>query len=531
MKKITIALVLAISLLFAAVSGTVSATVPEQSYGGEIVFLVGEHNSIYATGTVVYDRSYYNQLNAEQKNVYNSLVGLPPEDTTVFIDLLTPVIFTSINENPSYEEIEPLLDELYEIFEPSFNAFLRDNPIVFWLDLSGTIGSSSYIFHYNKYKANGLWNFRFHALEFNAVVAPRYSPNTQNFVTDVENAVSSFETQHTFRYDILKDIHDYLCKTVVYNLTALYAHEPYGALVDGKAVCEGYAEAFKLLCDRFAIPCVLILGTGVTGSGSEAHMWNYVQMEDGKWYAVDVTWDDQPSKIFYDFFLVGSQTVASSFGTKTFAQSHIESGYFSYESSFEFVYPPLNDTAYVPDPCRFGHTAGEWEIVTYPTLAEEGLRVKHCTVCGEILESEVIPKLPPSDALLKEGSHLSLEGGFLLGAVDNTTVLLLESEFEGEITITDSAGAAMQEGDRIGTGCVVDTGTITYAVVILGDVDGNGRITAVDYIMLKRAYLGTYILSEANLAAACIGGASFPTAQDYLKLRRHILGSYNIYAR
>ena len=22
-------------------------------------------------------------------------------------------------------------------------------------------------------------------------------------------------------------------------------------------------------------------------------MWNYVQMEDGNWYAVDVTWDDQ----------------------------------------------------------------------------------------------------------------------------------------------------------------------------------------------------------------------------------------------
>ncbi len=49
-------------------------------------------------------------------------------------------------------------------------------------------------------------------------------------------------------------------------------------------VCESYALAFKVLCDRVDIPCVVVTGAN--------HAWNFVQMEDGKWYAVDVTWDD-----------------------------------------------------------------------------------------------------------------------------------------------------------------------------------------------------------------------------------------------
>lgn len=38
-----------------------------------------------------------------------------------------------------------------------------------------------------------------------------------------------------------------------------------------------------------------------------------------------------------------------------------------------------------------GHTAGDWETVTEPTTTSEGEKVKKCTVCGEILDREIIP--------------------------------------------------------------------------------------------------------------------------------------------
>ncbi len=66
-----------------------------------------------------------------------------------------------------------------------------------------------------------------------------------------------------------------------------------GRIGENGPVCESYARAMKVLCDRAGIPCVLVDGfakNGFNGDG-EAHMWNYVQLE-GRWYAVDVTWND-----------------------------------------------------------------------------------------------------------------------------------------------------------------------------------------------------------------------------------------------
>lgn len=64
------------------------------------------------------------------------------------------------------------------------------------------------------------------------------------------------------------------------------AFHAYGALMEGKAVCQGYAYAFKLLCDKAQIPCWI-----VTGFYKEPHAWNYVWL-DGDYYMVDLTWDD-----------------------------------------------------------------------------------------------------------------------------------------------------------------------------------------------------------------------------------------------
>ena len=94
-------------------------------------------------------------------------------------------------------------------------------------------------------------------------------------------------------------------------------------------VCDGYSRAFKVLCDKLKIPCVLVDGYALTkadGPG-EFHMWNSVQI-DGQWYGVDVTWNDPTVKGIdaaksgherEDFLLVGGDTVV--FGLK-FSVSH-----------------------------------------------------------------------------------------------------------------------------------------------------------------------------------------------------------------
>ena len=94
-------------------------------------------------------------------------------------------------------------------------------------------------------------------------------------------------------------------------------------------VCEGYAKALKVLCDRVQIPCVLEDGQSYNSAGGPGtgHMWNLVGMEDGAWYGVDVTWNDPlggalgavSGKEEERFLLVGSETEMDGM---RFSQSH-----------------------------------------------------------------------------------------------------------------------------------------------------------------------------------------------------------------
>lgn len=59
----------------------------------------------------------------------------------------------------------------------------------------------------------------------------------------------------------------------------------YGVFVDGNAVCQGYALAFKVLLDRAGVPCCYVT------SDTMHHAWNMVQLDEN-WYHVDVTWGD-----------------------------------------------------------------------------------------------------------------------------------------------------------------------------------------------------------------------------------------------
>ncbi len=95
-------------------------------------------------------------------------------------------------------------------------------------------------------------------------------------------------------YEKAKYIHDYIinhCRYPDPDADGSYSDTTYftayGALVNGKAVCEGYSKAFYLLCKEVGIESLFVIGEA-DGIG---HMWNMVKC-DGKWYHIDLTWDD-----------------------------------------------------------------------------------------------------------------------------------------------------------------------------------------------------------------------------------------------
>ena len=178
-------------------------------------------------------------------------------------------------------------------------------------------------------------------------------------------------------YDRLKYVHDWLThnnryyyefdeEIVTDNYTAANQSALSALLPDLSPVCAGYAEAFKVLCDGLGIPCVLVNGWVLSGDSWGLHEWNYVKL-NGKWYAVDVTWDD-PDKTTElvsgnetcKFFLVGQST---SIDGLMFKETHdpIEAG----------LLPELSDTAY--DPANISNTAHpvtDGNLIPMPKLTE-----------------------------------------------------------------------------------------------------------------------------------------------------------------
>lgn len=61
-----------------------------------------------------------------------------------------------------------------------------------------------------------------------------------------------------------------------------------------------------------------------------------------------------------------------------------------------------------------------------------------------------------------------------------------------------------------------------------GDVDRNGKINALDYLLLKRHVIGSFKLPAEQLLPADIDRNGKINALDYLLLKRHVIGSYRI---
>ncbi len=115
-------------------------------------------------------------------------------------------------------------------------------------------------------------------------------------------------------------------------------------------LCEGYAKAFKLLCDLSEfdgdVTCYLVEGT----MGYEGHMWNVVRMGDGNFYMVDVTNSDTGMAGEHGgLFLAGAsgsgQRYVVSNGKWEYTYTYRE----DQAGLFTGGYLPLSAAAYSPD--------------------------------------------------------------------------------------------------------------------------------------------------------------------------------------
>ncbi len=242
-------------------------------------------------------------------------------------------------------EQESGVKRLQADYQTAVEAFTHDNPDLFFLDVSKM--------YLNIETTKKLWN-----IKYNVYIGPaeghKYTDNVFSSEEEIREAQLKIETVKNQilkqlgndTYKNIKIIHDNLINNIEYdqNSTSKSTYSIYGALIEKKCVCDGYARAFKYIANAAGIECELIQGNATNSSGkTENHAWNAVKL-NGKWYYIDVTWDDPIiigrgiilNKYYYQYFLKG---------TKTFEGNHVENGVFS-EGGKDFKYPNISRTDY-----------------------------------------------------------------------------------------------------------------------------------------------------------------------------------------
>ena len=256
------------------------------------------------------NKFYYNQLDDNSKLIYDAL-----EDNLEHLkeSKYTIDFSTKFNDLLKQDNGQEVLDLA---FQTSIDAFFYDHPELFYIDIT----KISLVIHYKT--VGPLTTYTVSIEPKNGI---NYLNDNFNSQKDVETAISKIENiKNTLIQKIANEtdynkalkVHDALVNCLEYDSTDNNhnTHNIYGALIEKKVVCEGYAKAFKYILDSLNIQCILVNGEATNSKGiTESHMWNYIKLNDN-WYGIDVTWDDpiivgernNNSPIGHDYFCKGS---------------------------------------------------------------------------------------------------------------------------------------------------------------------------------------------------------------------------------
>ena len=261
----------------------------------------------------------------------------------------------------------------YNCFSPTLTDKTQDGDYLKW--------------HWGGYKASGMISNLNDSKLYSIVYEVEYytTAEEEQAVTEkINGTITDLNLNNGSDYIKIKKIHDFVCDTIQYDYINVsntdYKNQftTYGALFNGRAVCQGYATLFYRLCREVGIPVRVIT--------SSNHAWNIVKI-DNKYYNIDCTWDDTDKDtpgiptgdywsniIVYKWFLNGSDDFPN----------HIRQEEYTTDE-FNAEYPMASKT----------YTCSHSEIVwTYPENSSciNGFERKEiCTNCEEIFADETIP--------------------------------------------------------------------------------------------------------------------------------------------
>ena len=346
----------------------------------------------------------------------------------------------------------------------------------------------------------------------------------------IDEVVASFGfTAATTDYEKIEAVYSYICANTDYDYAGLkdssntIKYSAYGALINGLSVCQGYANLFYRFMLELNIDCRIITGR----SRNENHAWNIVKL-DGAYYYADATWDEGAT--FFRYFLKCEEHFTE----------HVRNGEYL-EESFVSLYQISEECYDGGKYCKDNaHELGDWYAIKEPTCTERGDARRDCANCPyfETAIYETRPHKTEShagkDATCAENGWTAYEECVDCDYTTFKEIPATDEHTAGEwVTVTEAeVGKEGKKEQR----CSVCNELLAEDSIpaleapsfICGDVTKDGAIDKFDYILVKRAVLGTYMLDGIQTSAADVNHDGTVDKFDYILVKRHVMGTYVI---
>jgi hypothetical protein len=228
---------------------------------------------------------YYQKLSSAGKSFYRRLLS-------------------AIAERKSHVSGSPLLTK--DTFAATVQAVNYDHPELFYVNFQ---------------KQSYLHDYRGYTLQLEYLYPPAAAEALKQQIDARADAIIKAIGVDRMRpsYIQYQILHDQLLHAVRYDSSApsnsranLEAHTIAGVFLSHAAVCEGIAKAFKYLCDKANLFCMLVSGSSADSQTGQivSHAWNIVKLNDG-FAHMDVTWDINVSTHShfdrYDYFCISDE--------------------------------------------------------------------------------------------------------------------------------------------------------------------------------------------------------------------------------
>lgn len=222
-----------------------------------------------------------------------------------------------------------------------------------------------------------------------------YTDAAQEAVLDREfkKVMNSLGLSGKSRYEQIRAIYDYICGHTAYDYENLdndrdrLKFTAYGALINGRAVCQGYAALFYRMALDAGIDVRMIPGNG----GGGPHVWNIAALQ-GRYYNLDLTWD--AGRGTYSWFLKSE---------KNFVKHSRDAEYRTAE--FQKSYP-MASSDYKPSVCN-AHQWSAWKSVSAATVFAAEKQTRSCSLC-EITETRTKGK-PLTPTMKVSSSRITMK--------------------------------------------------------------------------------------------------------------------------